>query len=177
MKKEKNLLRVLLKREKIREKVQELGKKISEDYEGEKVLLVCVLKGGIVFLADLMRHISIPVQIDFIAVSSYGASTKTSGVVRFLKDLEASIENKHVIIVEDIVDTGLTLSYIKENFESRRPASLKICALLDKVDRRLVQIDTDYLGFVIPDEFVVGYGLDFDEKYRNLADICILSQE
>lgn len=177
MKKEKNPLKVFITREKIREKIKEMGRKISEDYEGKEILLVCVLKGGIVFLADLMRNISIPLEIDFIAVSSYGASTKTSGIVRIVKDLESSIENKHVIIVEDIVDTGLTLSYIEEIFESRKPASLKICALLDKKDRRLVKIKVDYLGFVIPDKFVVGYGLDYGEKYRNLADIYILPQE
>ncbi|PKM79294.1 MAG: hypoxanthine phosphoribosyltransferase [Firmicutes bacterium HGW-Firmicutes-13] len=177
MKKEKKHLRVFITREKIKEKVEELGQKISEDFKGQEILLICVLKGGVVFLADLMRQISIPVKIDFIAVSSYGASTKTSGVVRILKDLETSIENKQVIIVEDIVDTGLTLRYLKDILKSRGPASLKICALLDKADRRLVHIEADYLGFVIPDEFVVGYGLDCGEKYRNLADIYVLSRE
>ncbi len=167
-------LEVLLTREEIQEKVKEMAGMISNDYRGKGVLLVCVLKGGIVFLSDLMRHLSISVEIDFIAVSSYGTSTRSSGVVKIIKDLDVSIEDRHVIIVEDIVDTGLTLRYLLENFRTRLPASLKVCALLDKPERRLLEINADYSGFDIPDKFVVGYGLDCSEKYRNLPDICVL---
>lgn len=151
-----------------------MARQISEEYRGQEVFFICVLKGAVVFLADLMRFMKVPVEIDFMAVSSYGKSTVTSGIVRILKDLETSIENRNVIIVEDIVDTGLTLSYLMENLASRNPASLKICTLLDKVDCRRVEVTPDYRGFIIPDKFVVGYGLDCGEKYRNLADVCVL---
>lgn len=147
---------------------------ISEEYRGQEVFLIGVLKGAVVFLADLMRFLTVPVEIDFMAVSSYGKSTVTSGVVRILKDLETSIENRNVIIVEDIVDTGLTLSYLMDNLGTRKPASLKICTLLDKVECRQVEVTPDYRGFIIPDKFVVGYGLDCAEKYRNIADVCVL---
>ncbi|NMB40638.1 MAG: hypoxanthine phosphoribosyltransferase [Firmicutes bacterium] len=166
--------KVLLTREQIRKKVKHLAADIARDYEGKKPLLICVLKGAVVFLSDLMRNLSISVEIDFMAVSSYGSSTASSGVVRILKDLEASIEQKDVIIIEDIVDTGLTLSYLRENLLSRNPGSLKIASLLDKPERRVADVEPDYCGFRIPDEFVVGYGLDYDEKYRNLPDLCIL---
>lgn len=166
--------RVLLTQEEIREKVKQLAEAVSRDYIDKKPLLVCVLKGAVVFLADFMRSLSIPVEIDFMAVSSYGHSTTSSGVVRILKDLDSSIEHKDVIILEDIIDSGLTLSYLRENLLSRNPRSLKIVTLLDKPERRVTGIEPDYCGFRIPDEFVVGYGLDYNEKYRNLPDICIL---
>jgi len=166
--------RVLLTQEEIREKVKQLAEAVSRDYKDKKPLLVCVLKGAVVFLADFMRFLSIPVEIDFMAVSSYGHSTTSSGVVRILKDLDSSIEHKDVIILEDIIDSGLTLSYLRENLLSRNPRSLKIVTLLDKPERRVTDIEPDYCGFRIPDEFVVGYGLDYNEKYRNLPDICIL---
>ncbi|HAA34986.1 MAG TPA: hypoxanthine phosphoribosyltransferase [Firmicutes bacterium] len=166
--------RVLLTQEEIREKVKQLAEAVSRDYKDKKPLLVCVLKGAVVFLADFMRFLSIPVEIDFMAVSSYGHSTTSSGVVRILKDLDSSIEHKDVIILEDIIDSGLTLSYLRENLLSRNPRSIKIVTLLDKPERRVTDIEPDYCGFRIPDEFVVGYGLDYNEKYRNLPDICIL---
>ena len=166
--------RVLLTQEEIREKVKQLAEAVSRDYKDKKPLLVCVLKGAVVFLADFMRFLSIPVEIDFMAVSSYGHSTTSSGVVRILKDLDSSIEHKDVIILEDIIDSGLTLSYLRENLLSRNPRSIKIVTLLDKPERRVTDIEPDYCGFRIPDEFVVGYGLDYNEKYRSLPDICIL---
>lgn len=166
--------RVLLTQEEIREKVKQLAEAVSRDYKDKKPLLVCVLKGAVVFLADFMRFLSIPVEIDFMAVSSYGHSTTSSGVVRILKDLDSSIEHKDVIILEDIIDSGLTLSYLRENLLSRNPRSIKIVTLLDKPERRVTDIEPDYCGFRIPDEFVVGYGLDYNEKYRNLPDICVL---
>ena len=172
MKKEK--MEILIDKEKIEEKVKHLATAVSFDCAGKQPLLVCVLKGAVIFLSDFMRHLQIPVEIDFMAVSSYGDSTETSGVVRILKDLDTSIENKDVIIVEDIIDTGLTLSYLQENLLSRNPNSVKIVTLLDKPQRRIADIEPEYKGFTIPDEFVVGYGLDFKERYRNLPDICIL---
>lgn len=171
---ESGKLKVLLSQEEIREKVSYLAELVSRDYQDRVPLLICVLKGAVVFLSDLIRSLKIPVEVDFMAVSSYGSSTTTSGVVRFLKDLETSIENKDILIVEDIIDSGLTLSYLRENLLSRNPRSLKIITLLDKPERRMADIEPDYSGFCIPDEFVVGYGLDFNEKYRNLPDICIL---
>ncbi len=167
-------IEVLISSKEIEEKVKQLARQISDDYRGKKPLLVCVLKGAVVFLSDFMRHLDIPVEIDFMAVSSYGASTKSSGVVRILKDLEGSIEGKDIIIVEDIVDTGLTLEYLKENLLSRKPDSLRLITLLDKPERREVDIEPDYCGFCIPDKYVVGYGLDCNEQYRNLPDICVL---
>ena len=165
--------KVLLTEDQIAEKVQELGDAIRKDYEDKCPILVNVLKGGVVFLADLIRAISIPVEIDFMAVSSYGDSTKTSGVVRILEDLATNIEDRHVLIIEDIVDTGLTLNYIRENLLTRRPATLKICALLDKKARRQIDIDIHYVGFEVPDQFVIGYGLDYAQKYRNLRCIMV----
>jgi hypoxanthine phosphoribosyltransferase len=168
---------ILVGRDTINEKVKELGKKISHDYEGEELILVGVLKGGFVFLADLMREITIPVDMDLIAVSSYGASTKSSGVVRIIKDTDISFTGKHVLIVEDLVDTGLTLKHLKELFNTRGPLSVKICTAFDKPSRRKVEIDIDYEGIVVPDKFIVGYGLDFAGKYRNLPDVCTLKPE
>lgn len=170
-------LKILVTEKEIASRVKELGGLISRDYEDKKLLAIGILKGAVIFLADLVRHLTIPVELDFMAVSSYGKSSESSGVVRILKDLEHSIEGKHVLIVEDIVDTGLTLKYLKENLETRNPASLKVCTLLDKPDRRKVNVEVDYNGFIIPDEFVVGYGLDYRERYRNQKDILILKQE
>ncbi len=175
MKKENR--KVLLDDEAIARRVAELAEQISADYEGEKVLLICVLKGAVIFTSDLMRRLKIPVEIDFIAVSSYGSDTASSGVVRILKDLESSIQGKDVLIVEDIVDTGLTLNYLRKNLLSRQPRSLKVVTLLDKPARRRVEFTPDYCGFEIPDHFVVGYGLDFNENYRQLAGIYILDPE
>lgn len=169
-----DLQKVLVRREAIREITLKLAEKISQDYKGKELVLVGVLKGGFIFLADLMREISIPVDMDFIAVSSYGDSTNSSGVVRIIKDIDIDVTNKHVLIVEDLVDTGLTLSYLKELFNTRDPLSVKICTALDKPSRRKVQIEIEYEGIIIPDEFVVGYGLDFAGKYRNLPDVCTL---
>lgn len=168
--------RVLVSKEKIDKKVCELGAELSKAYDGLDPVMVCVLKGSAVFYADLCRSMSIPIQMDFIAVSSYGRSTGSSGEVRLIKDLDASIEGRHVVVVEDILDTGLTLKYLKEMLSSRKPATLAICALLDKPDRRSVPIEADWRGFVIPNEFVVGYGLDYAERYRNLPEICVLKE-
>lgn len=168
---------VMISEEQIKEKIKEIGAQISTDYQGKDLLVICVLKGAMVFMADLIREVKIPLNIDFMAVSSYGSSTSSSGVVRILKDLEESIENRHLLIVEDIVDTGLTLKYLVENLRSRGPASIKICTFLDKPERRKSDITPDYCGYSIPDEFVVGYGLDFAENYRNLPYIAILDPE
>ena len=169
---------VLISEEQIRAKVRELGTRISADYAGTSVTLVSVLKGSLPFMADLMRSIQIPVQIDLMEVSSYGgATTETSGLVRILKDLSSSISGRDVLIVEDIIDTGLTLNYLLRYLRGKNPRSLRICALLDKPARRLVEIPIDYRGFTIPDEFVIGYGLDFNEYYRNLPFIGVLRRE
>lgn len=165
---------VLVTKEALEEKVKELGKRISRDYEGKELVLIGVLKGGVVFFADLIRHITIPIEMDFISVSSYGNSTKSSGVVRIIKDIDIDITNKHVLIVEDLVDTGLTLRYLKDLFEDRGPKDVKVCIALDKPSRRQVEVPIAYNGITIPDKFVVGYGLDFRGKYRNLPDVCVL---
>lgn len=159
----------------LQSRVEELGAEISADYQDKDLLLLCILKGGILFLTDLMRHISIPHEIDFLAVSSYGKNIRDStGVVRILKDLDEPIDGRNILIVEDIIDTGHTLDYITRNLAARQPASLKICTLLDKAERREVDIPVDYVGFVIPDKFVFGYGLDLDEKFRNLPFIGVV---
>jgi len=169
--------KILVTKEAIREKVQELGKRISEDYKGKDLILIGVLKGGFIFLADLMREITIPVDMDLISVTSYGNSTESSGVVRIIKDTDVNIENKHVLIVEDLVDTGLTLNHLKQLFNTRGPKSVKICTAFDKPSRRKVKIDIDYQGIVVPDEFIVGYGLDYAGKYRNLPFVGTLKKE
>ena len=169
--------KLLVSREQIRDKVIELGKRISQDYKGKELVLVGVLKGGFVFLADLMREISIYVDMDLIAVSSYGASTQSSGVVRIIKDIDINVTGKHVLIVEDLVDTGLTLRYLKDLFRTRGPLSVKICTAFDKPSRRKVDIAVEYGGIIVPDEFIVGYGLDYAGKYRNLPDIRTLRPE
>ncbi|HHW92049.1 MAG TPA: hypoxanthine phosphoribosyltransferase [Firmicutes bacterium] len=168
---------ILIEQERLQQRVQELGAEISRDYRGKELHLICVLKGAVLFLADLSRNMTIPVSFDFMAVSSYGASTETSGVVRILKDLEQSIEGKDVLIVEDIIDSGLTLHYLYKNLYSRKPVSLEICTLLDKPERRAVDVPVKYCGFSIPDRFVVGYGLDYAEKFRNLPYIGVLKDE
>ncbi len=169
---------VLITGEQIEGKVGELGARLSTDYEGRDLVLVSVLKGALPFMADLMRAMTIPVQIDLMEVSSYGGtSTETSGLVRILKDLSSSIEGKDVLIVEDIIDTGLTLNYLLRYLRGKNPRTLRICALLDKPARRLVEIDIDYRGFTVPDQFVVGYGLDYGEFYRNLPFIGVLKPE
>ncbi|MCL6638405.1 MAG: hypoxanthine phosphoribosyltransferase [Firmicutes bacterium] len=165
---------ILLTEEAIRARVREMGGEISRDYRNAEILCVGILKGAMIFLADLVRHITVPAFFDFMAVSSYGASTKSSGVVRILKDLDYEIQGRHVLIVEDIIDSGLTLNYLVENMKSRGPASLKICTLLDKPSRRKAPVEIHYNGFTIPDEFVVGYGLDYNERYRNLPYIMVL---
>jgi hypoxanthine phosphoribosyltransferase len=168
---------VLIPSSGIQEKVREMGERITEDYRGEKPLLVGILRGAVVVLGDLMRNIDLLCEIDFMDISSYGTGTSSSGVVRILKDLEEDITDRHVLIVEDIIDTGLTLSYLRRSLLARKPASLEICALLSKPSRRRVELDVKYLGFEVPDEFVVGYGLDFAGAYRNLPDICVLKPE
>jgi len=168
---------VLITGEQIEEKVRELGERITQDYAGERLLLVGVLRGAIVVMGDLMRCIDLPCEIDFMDISSYGSGTSSSGVVRILKDLEEDITGRHVLIVEDIIDTGLTLSYLRRSLLTRGPASLEICALLSKPSRRRVDLDVKYLGFEVPDEFVVGYGLDYAGAYRNLPDICVLKKK
>jgi len=166
---------ILLSEEQIRERVAQLGAEISADYQGKDLVLIGILKGAICFFSDLIRQVKIPINVDFMAVSSYGNASQSSGVVKILKDLDIPIEGRHVLIVEDIVDTGLTLNYLKTNLLSRNPASLKVVALLDKPERRIVDIQADYLGFTIPDEFVVGYGIDYAEQYRSLPYLAILS--
>jgi hypoxanthine phosphoribosyltransferase len=168
---------VLISSSEIQEKVREMGERITEDYRGERPLLVGVLRGAIVVMGDLMRQIDLPCEIDFMDISSYGSGTSSSGVVRILKDLEEDITDRHVLVVEDIIDTGLTLSYLRRSLLARRPASLEICALLTKPSRRRVELDVKYLGFEVPDEFVVGYGIDYAGYYRNLRDIRALLAE
>ncbi|KAF1086446.1 Hypoxanthine-guanine phosphoribosyltransferase [Sporotomaculum syntrophicum] len=169
--------KLLFSRADIDNKVHELGSIISRDYAGQDLLMVGILKGAAVFMADLIRAISIDVSIDFMALSSYGASSKSTGVVRILKDLDKSIQNRHVLIVEDIVDTGLTLTYLLKILKARNPAGVRICTMLDKPSRRKADVPVDYNGFTIPDHFVVGYGLDYNEKYRNLPEIYVLKEE
>ena len=167
---------ILVQPDELARRVRELGAEISRDYEGRDLLLVGVLKGAVFFLSDLMRHISIPCEVDFMAVASYGSATDSSGVVRILKDLDAAIEGRDVLIVEDIVDSGLTLQYLLRNLRAREPASLEVCALLTKPDRRKVEMPTRYVGFEIPDKFAIGYGLDHAERYRNLPYVAALAQ-
>ncbi|MCI9509699.1 MAG: hypoxanthine phosphoribosyltransferase [Angelakisella sp.] len=171
----RDIKEVLISEEQLAAKVAELGARISKDYEGKKLIILGVLKGSVVFMTDLLRQITIPVEMDFMAVSSYGSGTKTSGVVKILKDLDRLIQGYHVLIVEDILDSGMTLSYLTELLRDRNPASIRIATLLDKPDRRKVDIKPDYVGFRIPDEFVVGYGLDYAELYRNLPYVGVLA--
>jgi hypoxanthine phosphoribosyltransferase len=165
---------ILIDAETLQSRIHELGEEITADYAGREVLLVGVLKGAVFFMADLMRSIGVSCEIDFMAISSYGASTDSSGVVRILKDLDINIEGRHVLVIEDIIDSGLTLSYLIRNLESREPASLEVCALLTKPERREIDVDVRYTGFEIPNKFVIGYGLDFAERYRNLPYVGVL---
>ena len=169
--------RVLLSEEELAARISEMGAKITADYAGKEILMIGVLRGAVVFMADLARAIKVPVAIDFMAVSSYGSGTSSSGVVRILKDLDEDVEGKHVLVVEDIIDSGLTLNYLLDNLKSRKPSSIKLCTLLNKPERRKVEVNIDYNGFTIPDEFVIGYGLDYAEKYRNLPFIGVLKPE
>ena len=164
----------LVSREDLMRRVAELGEEISRDYEGRDLMMVGVLKGAVLFLADLMRHLNVPCEIDFMAVSSYGSQTDSSGVVRILKDLDAPIEGRHVLIVEDIIDSGLTLQYLMRNLKARRPASLEVCSLLTKPERLRVDLSPRYVGFEIPDRFAIGYGLDYAQRYRNLDYVASL---
>ncbi len=168
---------MLIEETALRARIAELGQEISAEYAGRELLLVGVLKGAVFFMADLMRHLTVPCEVDFMAISSYGAATDSSGVVRILKDLDINIEDRHVLIVEDIIDSGLTLSYLVRNLESRSPATLEICALLTKPERREQDVDVRGIGFEIPNRFVIGYGLDFAERYRNLPYVGVLSDE
>ncbi|MCR4755842.1 MAG: hypoxanthine phosphoribosyltransferase [Lachnospiraceae bacterium] len=165
---------MMLSEEEVDKKIQELGDQISKDYAGKSVHLVCVLKGGSFFMCELAKRITVPVSLDFMSVSSYGGDTKSSGVVKIVKDLDEPLNGKDVIVIEDIVDSGRTLSYLLEMLNDRKPASLRLCTLLDKPERRVVDVKVDYTGFEIPDEFVVGYGLDYDQKYRNLPYIGVV---
>ena len=168
---------VLIDEDTLRTRVAELGAEVSGDYEERDLLLIGVLKGAVFFMADLMRHITVPCEVDFMAISSYGDSTDTSGIVRILKDLDINIEGRDVLVVEDIIDSGLTLSYLMRNLESREPASLEICALMTKPSRRQIDVPVRYIGFEIPDRFVVGYGLDLAERYRNLPYVAVLASD
>ena len=167
-------VRVLLSEEEVDARIQEIGDQISKDYAGRQVHLVCVLKGGSFFMCELAKRITVPVSLDFMSVSSYGSSTKSSGIVKIVKDLDEPLKDKDVIIVEDIVDSGRTLSYLMEMMRDRGPKSLALCTLLDKPERRVVEVNVNYTGFRIPDEFVVGYGLDYDQRYRNLPFIGVV---
>ena len=169
-----NKIRVLLSEAEVDKKIEEIGRQISRDYAGKSVHLICVLKGGVLFMCELAKRITVPVSFDFMSVSSYGADTKSSGIVKIIKDLDEPLEGKDVIIIEDIIDSGRTLSYLIELLQKRNPASLRLCTLLDKPERRVTEVEVDYVGFNIPDEFVVGYGLDFDQRYRNLPYIGVV---
>ena len=165
---------VLIDETSLQARIRELGAEVSADYEGRDLLLVGVLKGAVFFMADLMRELTVPCEIDFMAISSYGAATDSSGVVRILKDLDINVAERDVLVVEDIIDSGLTLSYLMRNLRARKPASLEICALLTKPDRREIDVPVRYIGFEIPNRFVIGYGLDFAERYRNLPYVAVL---
>jgi hypoxanthine phosphoribosyltransferase len=171
---ERGVEAVLIEEARLQTRITELGDEISLDYGGRDLLLIGVLKGAVFFMADLMRRLSVPCEIDFMAISSYGAATDSSGVVRILKDLDINIAGRHVLVVEDIIDSGLTLSYLMRNLEAREPASLEVCALMTKPERRQIEVDVRYVGFEIPNRFVIGYGLDFAERYRNLPYVAVL---
>ena len=168
---------VLIDEDTLQRRIAALGEEISADYESRELLLVGVLKGAVFFMADLMRHIRVPCEVDFMAISSYGASTDTSGIVRILKDLDLNIEGRNVLVIEDIIDSGLTLSYLVRTLEAREPGSLEICTLLTKPERREIDVDVRYVGFEIPNRFVIGYGLDFAERYRNLRFVGVLHDD
>ncbi|MBE5949933.1 MAG: hypoxanthine phosphoribosyltransferase [Lachnospiraceae bacterium] len=167
-------IRVMLSEEDVDKRIKELGEQISKDYEGKSVHLICILKGGVFFMCELAKRITVPVSMDFMAVSSYGGGTASSGIVKIIKDLDEAIEGRDVIIVEDIIDSGRTLSHLIDLLGQRKPNSIRLCTLLDKPDRRVVDVKVEYVGYSIPDEFVVGYGLDYDQKYRNLPYIGVV---
>jgi hypoxanthine phosphoribosyltransferase len=169
--------KILIDEETIMKRVAEMGAEITKDYQGKELVVIGILRGGVIFMSDLVKQIKLPLFMDFMAVSSYGMSTKSSGIVRILKDLNEDIEGKDVLIVEDIVDTGLTLHYLVDYIKSRKPKSVKVCCFLDKPSRRKVDVRADYVGFEIPDEFVIGYGLDYAQKYRNLPYVSVLEEE
>ncbi len=171
---EKHHVETYLTEEEVDKRIKEMGEQISKDYAGKEVHLICVLKGGSFFMCELAKRITVPVSLDFMSVSSYGGGTASSGVIKIVKDLDEALEGKDVIIIEDIIDSGRTLSHLMELLEKRNPKSMKLCTLLDKPDRRVVDVKVDYTGFAIPDEFVVGYGLDYDQRYRNLPYIGII---
>jgi len=168
--------KILVSREEISKKVKELGERISKDYKGQDLLLVGVLKGAVVFMADLLREITIPVEVDMISVSSYGSGTDSTGIVKIVKDLDVNIKDRHVLIVEDLIDTGLTLQHLKELLATREPLSVKVCTIFDKPTRRIVDVPIEYNGISIPNYFVIGYGLDYAGEYRNLPDLCTMKQ-
>jgi hypoxanthine phosphoribosyltransferase len=170
-----NIGEILIQADELQARIADLGVEISRDYEGREILIVCVLKGAVLFVADLMRQLTVPCEVDFMAVSSYGSATRSSGVVRILKDLDGSIEGKHVLIVEDIIDSGLTLQYLMRNLRSRGPASIEVCSLLTKPSRREVEVAIRYTGFELPDRYAVGYGLDLAQRYRNLPYVAALT--
>ena len=167
-------IRVLLTEEEVNEKIKKIGEQVSKDYAGKSVHMICVLKGGVFFTCELAKRITVPVSMDFMSVSSYGDGTKSSGVVKIAKDLDETLEGKNVLIVEDIIDSGRTLYYLMDILSKRNPKSMKLCTLLDKPERRVKDVKVDYVGFNIPDEFVVGYGLDYDQRYRNLPYVGVL---
>src|SRR5699024_2501665 len=168
---------ILVTTDAIQKRVKELGQEITEDYKGKDLMLVGILKGAVIFMSELAQEIKLPITMDFMAVSSYGDSSQSSGVVRIIKDLDSHIEGKDILIVEDIIDTGLTLDYLTDNIRKRKPNSVRICTLLDKPDRRKIEVPVDYVGFEVPDEFIIGYGIDYAEKYRNLPYISALKEE
>lgn len=165
---------VLISEEEVEKRISELGKIISEEYEGKEIHMICVLKGGVFFMCQLAKHITVPVTMDFMSISSYGDDTSSSGVVKIIKDLDEPLEGKDVLVVEDVIDSGRTLSYLMEILEKRKPNSMRLCTLLDKPDRRVREVHVDHMGFEIPDEFVVGYGLDYKQRYRNLPYIGVV---
>ncbi len=169
-------IRVMLSEEKVEERIKELGEQISRDYEGKTVHLICILKGSVFISCELAKHITCPVTMDFMSVSSYGDGTESSGRVKIVKDLDENVEGKDILVVEDIIDSGRTLAFLLDMLKARKPESIKLCTLLDKPDRRVTEVKVDYTGFVIPDEFVVGYGLDYAQKYRNLPYIGVVEQ-
>ena len=170
-------IRIMLTEEEVDKRIKDIGEQISKDYAGKKIHLICVLKGGVFFMCELAKRISVPVSMDFMSISSYGNSTESSGIIKIIKDLDESITGEEVLVVEDIVDSGRTLNYLLEMLKDRKPASLRLCTLLDKPERRVVEVNVDYTGFQIPDEFVVGYGLDYAQKYRNLPYIGVVEQD
>ncbi|HLS54306.1 MAG TPA: hypoxanthine phosphoribosyltransferase [Tissierellaceae bacterium] len=174
---ERAIKKVLIDEETIQNRIKELGEQITKDYKGKDLLVVGILKGAVVFMSELCKHIKLPLKIDFMAVSSYGESATSTGEVKIIKDLDFSVENKDILVVEDIIDTGLTLAYLTDNLKKRGANSVKIATLLDKVDRRNIEVKVDYLGFEIPDEFIVGYGLDYAEQYRNFPFVAALKEE